>query len=331
MLVKDFVKRWYSQLPLDKEDVDKKHETYYQFMHYVYKQFITSLGTDVDEEDLVKCLDPGTSSLEHFRAPYTKIRFVHCLEKICKQNLQILALCYKGNLPAACKALEKELFSAYLGKYLGEHYINNIRFEIERDTMFFRMRDERIYDDKGHENVVDNCWHVPFDKRHCAATCRFSLLGYPCLYLGDNKNTSDAEIGPLEAGKRRWVAPFEFKQPVLLYDLRIPSEEDIDNKDSFGLFQLLLNYPLIAICSAKSHRKGFNEEYYFPQLFFHFLLSPGDDRALSYKGIAYSSTKWAGGYNIVLPAFYTGGIPPEESYSQVLKDLLKTDKPEIYK
>lgn len=331
MLVKDFVKKWYVQLLLEEKDADKKYETFYLFMSSVYDQFIASLKNEVDEEDLVKCLDPGTSSLEHFRAPYTKRRFVHCLKKICDQNLKILALCYKGNLSEASKALRKELFSACFGKYLVEHYIENIQFRIEENQVFFRMRDESINDDKGHKIIVDNCWHVPYEKRHNAATCRFSLLGYPCLYLGDSKNTADAELDSLDVGKRRWVASFKLKRSVLLYDLRIPSEEDIDSKDSFGLFQLLLNYPLIAICSAKSHRKGFNEEYYFPQLFLHYLLSPGDGRALSYKGIAYSSTKWAGGYNIVLPAFYTEEIPPEEGYSQVLKDLFETDKPKIYK
>lgn len=330
MLVREFVKSVYAKLPLDRSNEGKEHETFYLFMHHVYQKFITSLKTDVDEKNLVMCLDSRNSLFEYFRAPYTKERFVNCLKKICEQNLRILALCYKGNLFEANKALEKELFSACFGNYLVEHYIENIKFHIEENHVFFRMRDETIFDDKGNKNIVDNCWHVPFNLRNKVDMGRFSLSGYPCLYLGDDKKTCDSELGLLESDKRRWVASFKFKQSVLFYDLRIPSKEDIDRKDLFGLFQLLLNYPLISICSSKSHEKGFNEEYYFPQLFLHYLLS-SRSKALSYKGIVYSSTKLSGGYNIVLPAFYKGLTPLEKGYSLELKDMLETNSPEIFK
>lgn len=72
MLVREFVKSVYAKLPLDRSNEGKEHETFYLFMHHVYQKFITFLKTEVDEKDLVMCLDSGNSLFEYFRAPYTK-------------------------------------------------------------------------------------------------------------------------------------------------------------------------------------------------------------------------------------------------------------------
>lgn len=329
MSVKEIVDNLYAHLPLKSENDKGEHLNFYYFMTEVYEQFIGFIKENATKDELESILIPESQS-EHFRKPYTKERFINCLKKICKQNLDILALCYKGNLLEANKALEKELFTAQFGRYLVEHYVTNLQFKIETRHEYYRMRDEKAIDDKGCEIKVDNCWHVPFDIRHFSYTGRYNLPGYPCLYLGDSMETSDSEIGKLKNGEKRWVATFRFKKAVSLYDLRIPSKEDIGNKTKYELFQLLLSYPLVAICTAKSYIKGFNEEYFFPQLLFHYILNSGD-KALSYKGIIYSSTKNPGGYNIVLPALYKAKVPPQKGYSLILKDMLEMDTPLIYK
>lgn len=326
MEVKECIKSLYAQLPLE-NGTNVGDGLFYEFINKKLEAFIDTV-TQIDTDSLQKILK-SDNAIAHFVEPYTKLRFIHCMKKVCKDFLQILALCYKGNLTDADRSLKRLLRSRCYSKYLVEDYIEHLSFSLEKGKEYYRMRDENKCDAKGNELIVDNCWHVPYEKRAFAFSGRYNLLGYPCLYLGDSKETCEAELGPLDK-TRRWVGVFGLKKDVLLYDLRIPSEEMIDGADEYDWFRMLLKYPLIAACTAKSRRKGFNEEYFMPQLLFHQILMAGN-KETSHKGIVYSSTKHKGGYNIVLPALYAGKEPPASGYSKMLLEMFEQQAPVIYK
>lgn len=326
MEVKECIKSLYSQLPLE-NDTDVGDGIFYEFINKRFEALIGSVN-QIDVDSLQGILK-SDNAIAHFVEPYTKLRFINCMKKICKDFLQILALCYKGNLTDADRALKKLLRSRCYGKYLVEDYIELLSFCLEKGKEYYRMRDEDKCDAEGNELIVDNCWHVPYEKRAFAFSGRYNLLGYPCLYLGDSEGTCEAELGQLEKD-RRWVGVFGLRKDILLYDLRIPSEETIDRADGYDLFRMLQVYPLVASCTVKSRRKGFNEEYFIPQLLFHRILMAGN-KATSHKGIAYSSTKHKGGYNIVLPALYPGKEPPANGYSKMLLEMFEPQVPKIYK
>ncbi len=326
MKVKECIKRLYSQLPLE-NDADVEESIFYKFISENFRTFIDAV-TQIDPDSLQEILR-SDNEIEYFVEPYTRLRFIHCIEKICQDLLQILALCYKGNLTDADKSLKKLLRSRCYGRYLGENYIELFSFSLEKEKEYYRMRDENKYDAKGRELVVDNCWHLPYQKRASAFFGRYNLPGFPCLYLGDSKETCEAELGRLDKD-RRWVGVFRLKKTILLYDLRIPSERTIDGANGYDLFRMLLTYPFIAICTAKSRVNGFNEEYFIPQLLFHQVLMAGN-KETSHKGIVYSSTKHKGGYNIVLPALYTDKEPLVSGYSKILLEMFEQQIPVIYK
>lgn len=328
MEVKEYLKRLYSQLPLNNnKGVDGKEITFYEFIKEKFASFIDSIN-QINSDSLQEILK-SDSAIEHFVGTYTKLRFINCMKKICKHSLEILALCYKGNLKDANKTLESMLYSRCYSKYLVENYIEHFSFSLEKERVCYRMRDENKYDNENNEIKVDNCWHIPYNQRMSTSIGRYNLWGYPCLYLGDSKETCNAELGRLYKDNR-WVGVFNLKKDVLLYDLRIPSEKIINEADGYDLFRMLLIYPLIAISTAKSRTKGFNEEYFIPQLLFHQILIAGNKNT-SHKGIVYSSTKRHGGYNIVLPALYVGKEPPASGYSKMLLDIFEHQAPFIYK
>lgn len=62
--------------------------------------------------------------------------------------------------------------------------------------------------------------------RHKAFAGHYNLLGYPCLYLADSKDTYNAKLGELK-NEMRIVTSFTLLKSISLYDLRIPSEDKI--------------------------------------------------------------------------------------------------------
>ena len=322
MAIIDFLTNSYSKLPLE-----NTYGNFYYLIEQEFKEFLSALK-NLDSVSIEETLKPY-KRIEHFKAPYTKQRLINLLKKICNDLLNVLALCYKGDLFSANMGLRKFLTNTWK-IYLVEYYRNNLSFDLEEiNKTFYRMRDENEYDQNGSPVVVSDCNHVPFEKRMYAATGRYNLYGYPCLYLGDSKETCDAEIGRLEKDIR-YVWEFIPKKSIPLYDLRIPSVKEINKEDGYGLFKMLLAYPLIALCSTKDKHKGFNEKYFIPQLLFHHILM-GQNNAFSHKGIAYSSTKHRGGYNIVIPAFYSSSQPQMIGHSAAIKELFEEKHPKKYK
>lgn len=322
MTITDYLNFLFSRLPLDRGSQD-----FYYFIEHEFREFQLSLKS-IDEISINEILKP-LNDFEYFKPPYTRQRLIHLLNKICEDLLKLLALCYKGDLHSAHKELHKFLTNTWK-IYLVESYRENISFDlVETKKTFYRMRDEYEYDQNGNLVVVNDCNHVPFEKRMYVATGRYNLYGYPCLYLGDSKETCDAEVGRLEKDIR-WVGEFVPKKSILLYDLRIPSVEKITGEDGYGLFKMLLVYPLIVLCTSKAKLRGFNEEYFIPQLLFHHILMGARDAA-SHMGIAYSSARHQGGYNIVIPAFYNDMQPLIGGHSTVIKDLFDEKEPQRYK
>lgn len=321
MTIIEYLTKRYSELPLKNNDAN-----FYYFITEVIESFIEELNS-VENDSVEEILRPLENN-EHFKATYTKHRLINFLKKLHKKLLYILSLCYKGDLYSALKELNRLLNNQW-SRYLIESYQNYLDLKIEQqgDT-FYRMRDENKHDDNGNNNIINNCFHVPFEKRQYAYTGRYNMLGYPCLYLGDSKETCDKELGELSKDIR-WVGEFTPKQQLNLYNLCIPSESEIKEANNYELFKMVLAYPLIALCTTKAKATGYNEEYLFPQLLFQSLLIKRDAEGLI--GIQYSSTKKQGGYNIVIPALYNEKHPQQIGYSKILLDLFDTKIPEIYK
>ncbi len=155
----------------------------------------------------------------------------------------------------------------------------------------------------------------------------------PALYLADSKETASRELGELKRGKQRWFSEFVPNKQLCLYDLRIDIEQKIQDMNEYELLSKIITYPLIFLCSVRSDDEDFKDIYFISQLFFHLLFanSTKEREGLSYKGIIYSSTKNKGGYNIVLPAKYSGKEPQEKGHSKLLYNMFTVSEHKVFK
>lgn len=149
---------------------------------------------------------------------------------------------------------------------------------------FYRMRSEGGLKDK------KDFWHIPFDKIHLSKSERFSIEGYPCLYLGYSKRVCELEI------TNGSLAKFVQKKPVeQILDLTIGQG---DRKEDILGIDLVKVYPLIASCyivpfysalqgkECRPITSFFREEYIIPQLLTLYLKEEG-----LANGIIYYSVK----------------------------------------
>ena len=297
---------------------------FYRYIEIKFSEYINIIK-QIRTEELETLLRETTD----FIGQKTKLRFVNLITKICKGYLKILKECYNPNPLSALSLLDRMLGehnSAFrLNRYLNEQLVNYCSYLIKTQDILYRMRDEDV--EKG---IPDNCWHVPYNIRQYSYSGRFSIPGFPCLYLGEDIATCDAEIGELKMGKSRWCGSFTLKPQKQLgvVDLTFPSKKEIESMCSYDKFCLFLNYPLKILCCTKALHKtdSFAEEYLFSQKLMNVLSEPSNDRngITRILGIVYNSTKRKEGRNYVLSA-RPNSTPPakDERHSKLLCSLLQ--------
>lgn len=296
--------------------------TFYEFVEEMFCRFKNKCK-NIDSEDLILLMNGN------FRGKCTKRRFLNALDRIIEKFRIILQKTYEGDLKSAIKHTEELMNSKkHISHYLNDLYINYLTGTANKDIAFYRMRDV-----KKEDKNPNNCWHIPFVDRQHAAVQRYNTNGYPCLYLADSKGTANKELGTIAMDKNRWCSEFKTKKSIFLFDLTIPTSEDIqEEQNKFFLLGWLLTYPLRMLCSIKVYNKGnFPEEYIFPQLFFQWIYLM---KGYNFRdGFVYSSTQRIGGKNYVFPAKYKTKTPPKHSDIQIdkkLQQLFEASVPELY-
>lgn len=198
---------------------------------------------------------------------------------------------------------------------------------------FYRIRPDNL------NYTRKDLFHIPLTKRQYIKPYRYSIAGYPCLYLSDSKELCWFECGMpkefsvskfrFEPDKGRKLKLIDFSiQPVDLIS-SIPIwyynyKEDKDKIDDY-LINYLITHPLRTACSIIVSNKSlpFIEEYTFPQLLLVWI------RQYDYfDGIAYTSSsaieaahEW-NSYNVVFPA-----RDIENGYCKKLSKMFKISKP----
>ena len=169
--------------------------------------------------------------------------------------------------------------------------------------------------------------HVPYEKRHLANVGRYSVLGFPCVYLSKSIACCWEELNHPVLNKT-YVSAFQPKEMLyFLFDLRL-------NRISFGSEYELIKYleylPIITACSfkVKYQEASFKPEYVIPQMILTSLIA---ERKLNVAyGIAFSSSKMrtirenqADDMCCVIPAF----SPSESGTSEIIKKMFKVTIP----
>ncbi len=163
-----------------------------------------------------------------------------------------------------------------------------------------RIKEEgmRLYERK-------EMFHIPNHMREKVNNQRFSLNGYPCLYLGKSIWACWEELNEPHLDDICFSA-LKITKEIKVLDLSIPINEMIENKTSDELLTLLITMPLSIACSVKTlnEKANFKSEYVIPQLLMANLIN-----SEYFEGFVFTSTKrnpaleWSESYlqNVVLP------------------------------
>lgn len=201
---------------------------------------------------------------------------------------------------------------------------------------YFRIRK---VDEKQNNFERNEMFHIPLNKNHLIGTERYSMPGYPCLYLATQIELCWYECGqPNEFYISKFGIPDEEDNSLKLIDFSeklcelkhsficwFNNEKDKDKVRNY-LLKYLYTYPLRAACSVTvEHRDGrFKEEYIIPQLLLQWIRKDKD-----FYGVKYESCKPSdkvrniGGYNLVLLTKDFDG----DGYDKFLRNNVKISIP----
>lgn len=219
-----------------------------------------------------------------------------------------------------------ELYDSACMKDLYIH-LNNMMSKIEHYLFIFEINAAsknklpslyRIRECNGEIYSRKDLFHIPIDKRNLIKPYRYSIAGYPCIYLANSIELCWFECG---MPKQFNISQFKFEPqdnaPLTLIDFSIRADDFIYNtyigyKNSeqldiidYHILCYVISHPLRAACSINVIDKNtpFIQEYIMPQLLLLWIRGNSN-----LDGIAYSTAssievarRW-NSYNIVLPA-----------------------------
>lgn len=250
--------------------------------------------------------------------------------------------------------LEKEIFVGTIDDRI-EYYHNGERhlmrgFRITSGYRFFRVR-ASDYEFPNIQENADELFHIPLSKRAYSNNERFSLAGFPSLYLSTMLPLAWQECG---YPQKYYYSEYKYKYSIdketeerlpenELKFLMIYSPDEIVNwglsvkYNNFDLWldvimRYLKTYPLILACSFvnQSGKVPYKQEYIIPQMLMQWV----QRNNFKIQGIEYftcvdismRTNEWCA-YNIVIPA-----MPPydEKKYSITLKEKFIWSYPKFY-
>lgn len=210
-------------------------------------------------------------------------------------------------------------------------------FRMTRGTKFYRVRGVKEKSDD-IENNPDELFHIPLSKKALTNNERFSLAGFPSLYLATMLPLAWQESGYPQKyyySEYQYLnnASVERKMEDELQILALYSPREIFNwgisikHNDFQLwldiiYRCMMMYPLVMACSFVNHSgKGtYKQEYVIPQMLMQWVQRNNETvQGISYftcVDISMMPSEYCA-YNIVIPA-----LKPYDAkkYSQRLRD-----------
>lgn len=240
-------------------------------------------------------------------------------KQLTKGILEAIEYYYKGDPVEAYVRLEKALKENNTINYLP-----TVVFDI--NTNFYRMRKK----EGNYPLTKGELFHVPFEKRFFIKTQRYSILGFPTLYLSNslyvaweemkrpNSNLIKAvrlvntrKIECLDLTSSRYSVNYEWK----------PQPNVASSKEKNDVYSMMV-WPIIAACSFKVRNTNadFKPEYIIPQLMLQYVSRNGE-----IKGIKFSSTHIDLNNPNIKGDFYNVAIPVKDNHEKGYCSILKSD------
>ena len=213
------------------------------------------------------------------------------------------------------------------------------RVSIRPESGLFRVRlSENKHEIKEREDI----FHVPFQHRHTVKTARYSIPGFPCLYLGGSLYACWEEM-QRPCLDSVFLSLFKIKKDVKIFAVSFLSPSDVkshllrcannnDAPNTSVLSQIayfLSRWPLDLACSIprKNENAPFHPEYIIPQLLLQWVIKTQKHDALCFRSVQIcdngSMSNWPRYLNYVFHPKETSG----EEYSSHLKSIFEFTEP----
>ena len=309
--------------------------------------------------DSLKCID-GAEFKNVNKENQIKEEFaalVSAAEKNTKKILNVLKYYQGADLKKAqeefdslLEFLQPYLFWATIDDRVSVEYETKkvwTSFRTTRGHVFFRVRGVKEKTDR-IQNNPDELFHIPLSKRNLTNNERFSIAGFPSLYLSTMLPLAWQESGypqkyyyseyqylKLDGRDRNFDDEFVF---LALYSPREICNWGIAEKhNNFELWltvvvKCLMMYPLVMACSFVNHsgKGAYKQEYVVPQMLMQWVLRNKEIvQGISYftcVDISMMPSEYCA-YNVVIPAMKPYDI---KKYSQRLRDEFTWTKPQYF-
>lgn len=233
---------------------------------------------------------------------------------ICKKLKEIVRNSLGGLHTTAATQL-KLLVLGQKGTTPKINLFKTISIEIGND--FYRIRKlPSVYNVDAKE-----LFHIPINKRGIVKTQRYSIPGYPCLYLGKSIYGCWEELHRPHVYMCA-VSRFQNTKKLNLINLSIPEKECLNLPDTQKLI------PLIIACMMPVSKDSdtYKPEYIVPQLVFELLIKNRKIGNTIIHGIEYTSTHVNTEFDFSKDTFTNYAIPVVDinGENQYCKELCST-------
>lgn len=203
---------------------------------------------------------------------------------------------------------------------------------IKRGMVSYRMRKVELEEQRNIKRK--DLFHIPLDKRGLVQTQRYSVPGYPCLYLAHSVYGCWEEMGRPDFGKvmvSKFVTQFDFK----MLDLRVPSKEAWNS----DMVRCILIFPFViaSMVQVKNSKDTYKPEYLIPQLLTEWVISKNKENKGNEEvvGIIYTSAQKNEDFSFSDDSFDNYAIPVlkplgSKKYCKRLVDYFQLTMPTYY-
>lgn len=298
--------------PYSIEELKEKIEIYQEYVEYFSDPvFVTHREWDgIDFYQSVKALLDDAKKYISQKELYlghkgSSLQRVPDILEVYDCCLSVVLLGLQGKRSSAYKLFEEKIASRLIGHFFSfRDQPGDPRFDRDGKTNAYRIRshsDNPIYS-------REELFHIPFELNHLIANNRFSLSGFPCLYMSNSVygaweelNRPDIDecfVSRLDLSKLSFVdlsqTPSEITQRlknhlIFLNKQEKPTPEELVETFEYYLVDYLYLWPLILCSSFKVQNDSvFKPEYIFPQIIMEWLVSAEPSYV---DGVKFLSTK----------------------------------------
>ena len=279
MTFEEFIKDPIFDLPL-RQPADKYFD---EFIDDLFKTFLNKIDT-LDDSDI--CIDGKVVSDKHLiKGVQTKIT----------NGLSGAIKAYLEGHPYRAYSILNTLFNEEVKRLY--HIIKQVIYPQTQN--FYRIR----YNESNHVYSKAEMFHIPFSERGKVSTQRYSIPGFPSLYLGRSLYVCWEEMGRPDINYFQAVR-LQAKKGIHLLNLSPPDFSS--GKLTYEIYYYIMAWPLIACCSVKvkSPTDTFKPEYIIPQMLLQWVRSNDELDGICYKSTHLTTELYKEKgelYNVVLP------------------------------